>query len=114
MGFILNKDDVNKRNTFTWTKINDDARKNHFKEEFLKKFGGTFVAQNDGLVIWKQHMSEEKPPVRIISLINPKGEVVEVQNFTKYCRDNDLSRSAMYEVLKGKRNQHKGFTAKGE
>tara|TARA_Y100001963_G_scaffold22202_1_gene29041 strand:- start:2161 stop:2523 length:363 start_codon:yes stop_codon:yes gene_type:complete len=116
MAYSFDKEDVNKKHTLTWTKVNDDARRNHFRAEFLKKFGGEFIEGNAGLVTWKPHVAEEKPPVakeiRTICLINPDGEVVEVQNFTKYCRDNDLSRSAMYEVLRGKRKQHKGFKAK--
>lgn len=110
--YNFNKDHANKKHTFTWTKLNDDSRKNYFRKEFLKEFGGHFLPENNGCVAWEGEIKQKTPPVRIISLINPQGIEVQVENFTKYCRENDLSRSAMYEVLKGKRKQHKGFTAK--
>ena len=106
------KEDVNKKHSYTWTKINDDARHKRYREEFLKLFGGNFADINTGCVEWREEKEEKTPPTRTISIINPDGEVVEVENFTKYCRENDLTRSAMYEVLKGKRKQHKGFKAK--
>jgi len=114
MAYQMNKDEANKPHTFTWTKLNDDSRKSHFRKEFIKQFGGNFLPQNNGLVTWEEQKHEEIQPVRTICVINPEGIPVQVQNFTKYCRENDLSRSAMYEVLKGKRKQHKGFTAKGD
>jgi len=114
MAYELNKNDANKPHTFTWTKLNDDSRKSHFRKEFLKEFGGSFLPKNDGCVVWEGENKQQTAPVRIISVINPEGIEVQVENFTKYCRENDLSRSAMYEVLKGKRKQHKGFTAKGD
>ena len=110
----MNKEEVNKKYSYTWTRINDDASKKYFRTEFIKKFGGEFREENNGLVSWKERSMEEIQPVRIISVINPEGIEVQIENFTKYCRENDLSRSAMYEVLKGKRKQHKGFTAKGD
>jgi len=33
-------------------------------------------------------------------------------NFTKFCRKNDLNKSAMYKVMSGERTHHKGFTCK--
>ena len=110
----MNIEEVNKPNSSTWTRINDDSRKQHFRKEFLQKFGGEFIPRNNGFVEWKRAEEKKTQPVRIISVINPEGIEVQIENFTKYCRDNDLSRSAMYEVLKGKRKQHKGFTAKGD
>ena len=110
----MNIEEVNKQYSNTWTRINDDSRREHFRREFLEKFGGEFIPQKHGFVEWRKVEEKKSQPVRLISVINPEGNEVQIENFTKYCRENDLSRSAMYEVLKGKRKQHKGFTAKGD
>lgn len=44
-------------------------------------------------------------------LINPQGDLIEVFNLKKFCRDNDLSQSCMSLVVRGKRKTHKGWSA---
>ncbi len=39
--------------------------------------------------------------------INPMGEVVEVFNLRKFCRDYNLDGGSMFKVLAGKNNHHK-------
>mgnify|MGYP006411218037 FL=1 len=115
-------EDVNKPHSNTWTRINDDSKKGNWRKKFLEEFGGEFIPKKRGIVEWKESEPQEipqeipvvKPRERIFSIINPKGDIDEVKNFTKYCRENKLSRSAMYEVMKGTRKQHKGYTAKGD
>ena len=41
---------------------------------------------------------------------SPVGEIVEVQNFTKFARDNGLNRNALAKVKNGKQGHHKGWT----
>jgi hypothetical protein len=43
-------------------------------------------------------------------LTTPTGEVIEINNLEKYCRDNGLNRSCMNAVDKGKITNHKGWT----
>ena len=110
----LQREDVNKKNTYTWEKMNNDGRKSFWRNKFISKYGGKFEGK-----LWKETITkpEPKPEVketRKISVINPDGEVDIVENFTKYCRERELSRSAMYEVMKGLRKQHKGYRAKKE
>ena len=110
----LKKEDVNKKNSYTWIKMNDDGRKKIWRDKFISEFGGQFEGE-----LWKETVitPESKPEVketRKILVINPDGKVDEVENFTKYCRERELSRSAMYEVMKGLRKQHKGYRAKKE
>ena len=80
---------------------------NHWRKEFLSAFGGQFVNNGKDL-LWER---KKEPAKRKIIVINPEGNAVQIENFAKYCRENNLSKSAMYEVLSGKRSQHKGFTA---
>ena len=105
--YKLVKDDVNKKHSYTWTKLNDDSRYMQFRSDFIREFGGEFDLKG----VW----SEKKVEVERTFLIQtPDGMIDEVHNFAKYCRDRELNRSAMYEVLKGKRKQHKGYRIKGD
>ena len=110
--YRLRKEDVNKRHSFTWTKMNDDAKYMRFRSEFIAEFGGQFDLQG----VWTETVAQSEPEEveRTFLIINPDGEVDEVHNFAKYCRVRELNRSAMYEVLKGKRKQHKGYRIKGD
>ena len=110
----LKREEVNKKYSYTWVKMNDDAASKMFRDQFISQFGGEFEGE-----LWKESVKEPKakPEVketRKILVINPDGEVDIVENFTKYCRERELSRSAMYEVMKGLRKQHKGYRAKKE
>ncbi len=114
MANILKKEEVNKVNSKTWVKMNDDSKKIMWRKKFLEEFGGKFEGK-----LWIETVKEveNKPEVketRKILVINPDGMVDEVENFTKYCRERELSRSAMYEVMKGLRKQHKGYRAEKE
>lgn len=106
----LRKDEVNKRHSYTWVKINDDAMSSHWKKEFLNEFGGEFIQDGKNLR-WQTKNIAKEPAKRKIIVRNPEGSAVQIENFAKYCRENNLSKSAMYEVLSGKRSQHKGFRA---
>ena len=107
--YRLRKEDVNKRHSFTWTKMNDDAKYMRFRSEFIAEFGGQFDLQG----VWTEDVVQQENE-RTFLIINPDGEVDEVHNFAKYCRDRELNRAAMYAVLKGTRKQHKGYRLKGE
>jgi hypothetical protein len=107
--YRLKKEDVNKRHSFTWTKMNDDAKYMRFRSEFIAEFGGQFDLQG----VWTEDVVQQEDE-RTFLIINPDGEVDEVHNFAKYCRDRELNRAAMYAVLKGTRKQHKGYRLKGE
>lgn len=41
---------------------------------------------------------------------SPGGEEILVQNFKKFCRENNLSATTFREVFQGKYRQHKGWT----
>jgi len=42
-------------------------------------------------------------------ITTPTGDTLEILGITQYCRENDLSASAMVRVSKGKATQHKGY-----
>lgn len=41
---------------------------------------------------------------------NPNGEIQRIYNLSKFCKDNNLTNSNMYSVMKGLRISHKGWT----
>tara|TARA_R100001510_G_C7543518_1_gene130096 strand:+ start:23 stop:490 length:468 start_codon:yes stop_codon:yes gene_type:complete len=45
-------------------------------------------------------------------ITDPEGNETEIENFSKFCRDHKLNKSAMYEVARGKRKHHKKYTCR--
>lgn len=100
--------DVNRKNSRCWVKINEDARKERHRTEFLNEFGGEFIdAGRRGYVFWQEIQGREK---RAFIFLDPEGNEIEVSNVEKFCRDHDLTKSAVYEVISGKRKHHKKYT----
>lgn len=105
-------EDVNKRHSSTWTACNDDSKSKTYRAEFLLQFGGEFV--EDGRYLKWQEIKEPEPvyiPRRLLRFIGPDNKLVEIDHMTDFCKQRDLSLSAMYDVLKGSRRIHKGYTA---
>jgi hypothetical protein len=44
-----------------------------------------------------------------VSLIDPHGDLVEVKNVAKLCRENDLSVYQMHCVINGTHHEHRGW-----
>lgn len=113
----LVKEHVNRVNTPTWVACNDDAQSNKWRSSFVEKYGGEFRKNKHWF--W----SESKKPIKKDPIIIPnqkfflflrEGSIVKVNNMTKFCRDRNYSRAAMYEVISGKRKSYKGHIYMGE
>ncbi len=105
-------DDVNKRNSSTWTACNNDSKFKKHRMTFLSMFGGEFV--QDGRYVKWQPIQKPQPvyiPKRLLYFIDPSKQLLGIDNMTDYCDKHNLSKSAMYEVLRGERKSHKGYTA---
>jgi len=100
-------EEVNKRNSITWTACNDDSRAAIWRNVFVEKFGGSFSRERTGWT-WKEDKKQEIP--RKCWIFSKDNKEIRITHFSDYCKDNNLSRSAMYEVMNGKRKQHKGYT----
>ena len=113
----MDKDLINRRNTREWIKCNDDSKSNTWRNEFIEEHGGEFV-QNGRYWEWKEKTPEIIKDDRIKQerkdyvFINKDGVEFLTDNFAKFCRKNDLNKSAMYKVMSGERTHHKGFTCK--
>jgi hypothetical protein len=103
----LRLEEVNKRNSLTWTACNDDSRSGIWRKLFLESFGGKFTREGR-YWIWDENKKQEVP--RKCWIFSKENKEVRIINFLEYCKDNNLSRSAMYEVMNGKRRQYKGYT----
>lgn len=114
---ILIKEQINKVNSPTWVACNDDAKSTLWRQQFVNDFGGEFIKER----YWK--WQEVQKPVEKRKIITPntkfflflkENSVVRVHNMTDFCRRNNYSRAAMYEVINGKRKSYKGHTYIGE
>jgi len=125
---MFNKDHVNKRNTRTWIRLNEDAKSGMFRDKFIQQFGGKFVKEGR---YWKwleldfekmflqeieEKVKEFKIPEPVIKVERGKsfvftknGEEVYVKNLLEFCMDNKLVRGAMYDLMSGKRKIYKGY-----
>jgi hypothetical protein len=125
---MFNKDHVNKRNSRTWIRLNEDAKSGMFRNKFIQQFGGKFVKEGR---YWKwleldfekmflqeieEKVKEFKIPEPVIKVERGKsfvftknGEEVYVKNLLEFCMDNKLVRGAMYDLMSGKRKIYKGY-----
>ena len=104
----LRLEEVNKRNSITWTACNDDSRSRVWRNIFTETYGGKFVKRGR---YWNWEEDKKNvPPPRKCWIFEKNNKEVKITNFSDYCKENDLSRAAMYEVMYGKRRQYKGYT----
>jgi len=121
---ILSFNDVNKRGTVTWSRCNDDSKSSIFRKKFTDTHGGEFTRIGK---YWEWNPSasqmidlDSKPsetPVQVFKteakswiFLTPDKKVIKTQNIQEFCNINKLTRSSVYEVISGKRKQHKGYT----
>ena len=111
---MMKKEDVNKKHTRTWTRINDDSKSPKWRRVFTEKFGGEFV-KNIAVWEWKEDLPEPEPEIKLKPKVKawvvtrPNGKLDEITNLSKYCKEHKLDDGAIYRVLNGQRNHHKGY-----
>jgi hypothetical protein len=66
----------------------------------------------DNLEICTRQYNAEYSCAKHYIATHESGEVVEIFNLRKFCRERGLSRSSMTEVAQGKRSQHKGWVVR--
>lgn len=73
------------------------------------KVKGNKVYGPDTCMFVSKEDNAEKAHAKQYILVNPEGQTVTVFNLRKFCKDNCLDYSAMFRVLSGERNHHKGW-----
>jgi len=116
----LSMNDVNSKGSFTWIRCNDDARSGYFRNLFCQKFGGYFTRVGR-YYEWSLSENEIQLPEDSQPVINtepkktwvfkdPDGNIVKTTNIQHFCKEYELTRSSLYEVISGQRNTHKGYS----
>jgi len=104
----MSKEHVNIRNSRTWVKCNEDSRSHHWRDKFISEHGGEFV-KNGRFWKWQNIHIDEKSKYE---LKNADGKITIVENLSKFCRENELNKSAIHKVMNGERAHHKGYTCR--
>ena len=109
----MNKDMVNKRNSRTWVKMNEDSKSHLHRKNFITEHGGEFI-KNGKFWEWQNiHISVNgNQKTLLYEFKDESGMTYLVDNLMKFCRQNDLNKSAIYKVMGGERSHHKGFTCR--
>jgi len=122
MGLSLN--DVNKMYSFTWVRCNDDTRSGFWRSQFINRYGGQFIKSGrywewspngDQIITFEPSISKSPKPVdlgpsKTWIFKNENGDILKTKNIQEFCKENNLTRSSLYEVISGKRNNHKGIS----
>jgi group I intron endonuclease len=81
--------------------------------EFLKYDGESTIDE----AIEKYHTKKEQSMLvmgekhsKTYKLKSPNGDIVELKNLSKFCRDNDLNHRSIRHIIYGRCNFHKGWT----
>jgi len=85
--------------------MNEDSHAKNNRSNFCKQYGGEFN-KIGRYFKWEEL---EKEPEKRIMIFEREGEIFEVSNVMEFCREHNLTKSALYEVISGKRKQHKKF-----
>jgi len=104
----MNKDLINRRNTREWVRCNDDSKAHIHRGAFISEHGGEFV-KCDGSWEWRNIHIEEKSKYEFK---DADGNITIVENLSKFCRQNELNKSAIHKVINGERTHHKGYTCR--
>jgi hypothetical protein len=100
---------VNRKNSRAWVKANESNNSDLYRNAFVQKYGGMFERMG-GVWVWRDKVANKvADPTKLWIFHKSDGMTYMVQNFMDFCRIHDLSKSAMYELMNGKRKSHKGF-----
>ncbi|BAU39993.1 group I intron endonuclease [Ralstonia phage RSP15] len=91
----------------TKAKISASNSKRKHSEETKAKIG----AKHKGKTISKEHQEARIAAIsKEYTFTDPNGERQTIKNLTEFCENNNLNRSCMTFVFKGKQKSHKGWT----
>jgi predicted transcriptional regulator len=93
----------------------------HMAELQKRKFIQYYTVAGAGTtLVWVRQSCMDKPlsayllkKTKSIALTSPEGELFQVEHgkVRAFCREKNLSRRGLYDLLEGYRNSHRGWTA---
>jgi predicted transcriptional regulator len=101
------EDEVNRRGSKIWTRMNDNSRANLNRENFIKENGGFFVKHGR---YWKWNSPIIEKNGYWLKRVDT-GEKVFFENMTEFGKQHGLTPVKICELLNGKRKTYKGWTA---
>lgn len=101
------EEQVNRKNSPLWLRMNDNSKSKLFRDKFVKDNGGMFE-KNGRYWVWIS-------PIKISNGYWLKrvdtGEKVFFENMTEFGKENGLTAVKICELMNGKRKTYKGWTA---
>ena len=74
------------------------------------KIKGNRVYSPDACLFVTKAVNTAASSAKNHTIKDPDGNVININNLERYCRDNDLSSDCMYRVISGKNSSHQGYT----
>lgn len=103
---------INIRNTYEWTRCNNDGRSSIWRNNVLKYFGGDFVQVYENKSQCWKWVPPSKDEMNKWIFVGPDGNEHRVSNFKGFCKENNLDDGRMYDTYTGKRKHHKKWVAR--
>ncbi len=102
---------VNRVNSFEWSRCNNDAKANFWRDWVCKIYGGEFFRDRIGkTLVWSWKSPPDEEVVKWI-FTHVDGTEKRISNFIGFCKENNLDDGRMYDTYTGKRKTHKGWKA---
>jgi hypothetical protein len=112
----LFKNEINRRGSASWLLCNDNSKSGYFREKFIQENGGKFT-KNGRTWEWSEDTvtvptapPEPHKNLKKWIFLDAEGNQHIVYNLTEFATKNNLSRQKLYDLLKGERKSHKGYT----
>jgi hypothetical protein len=110
----LFKNDVNRKGSQTWLNCNDNSRSKLYRDLFVQKNGGKFELVGGG---WRWSddtkvysiQQSDTPKVKTWIFEDATGTRHSTINLSEFCKNNNLSRPKIYELMNKTRKTHKGY-----
>lgn len=103
---------VNRVNSYEWSRCNNESRASHWREYVQKYYGGTFVKVLKNKALYWEWVKPNDEELNRWVFVDPEGVEHMVSNFRGFCKENNLDDGRMYDTYTGKRNHHKKWKAR--
>jgi len=103
---------INRVNSYEWTRCNNESRSFAWREMVSKYYGGSFVQEISNKGLYWKWLPPENGEINRWVFIDPEGKEHVVSNFKGFCVENNLDDGRMYDTYYGKRKHHKKWTAR--